>query len=805
MDLIARQARFTLRTLVRYPFTHGAAVSILALSLGAVLAVLSLTDEILWSPLRGVSEPERVGWLFPVKVGERADMSRDGVSLPNAKFYGENTTTLAAVGWFSGASRVLLDRGEPEELSGFSVSGRLFEALGTQPRLGRLIEPRDIEASASPKVVLSEELWQARFGGSPAAVGSELNLDGVLHEVVGVAPAKLLSMIGGSQRIWLPYRPSPEERASRETSVVALARLAPGATLAQANHDLARLSEEIATAQPQTDAGMSVEAVELPRVLVSFRPLAIALAFASVLVLGVAAANTANLLLAQASQRSREAAIRQALGAGPAQLALQWALQGAVLVALGVAAGTVLAQWTVDGVVASLPESLRSGGVPLMSVKLGARAWLTTVAIAVPTSLLVGLPPARHGLRLDLTRALRDGASGTLGPTRKRWLPGALVALQTTLAAGLTLGGFATYQHFVKGEQIPLGFEPRGLVQLRLPLSAEAGEARRTRLDRLIRTLQDRYDAPAGGGRFASGGVALVDDPPLTSYFEETRFHREGQPKPEPPDMLWGKRLHVGAEYWSVMGIALLAGRTPRPGSAPGGDRPCETVFSQHLADSSFEAGPALGRRIHLDSGETCTIVGVCADVYDVVPGSPGDHYFSIASGPAPGSVALLLRDFSASDIQAVRDLVRSVEPRQVIQQQSVEEVVQRRLWGPRILIVLFGGLAALGLCLAAVGSHAIFAHRASTRRPELGVRAALGAEPKALVLLMARDNLPAGALGASAGMAVCAAGMASAGIHPPPWVFLAAGIVMAIFVVGSVLLSATRAAALSPAEALRH
>jgi hypothetical protein len=242
----------------------------------------------------------------------------------------------------------LLGQGEPEQLTGYAISGNFFRLMGTEPRLGRLIEPEDTLPEAPAVVVLGEGHWRTRFGADPKLIGAALNLDGVAHTVVGICPERFFGRLGNARQIWVPHRVTAEEIAGRDLKVAAQVRLKVGASFEQANRELDRLSFAIAEAHPQTDRGLSARAVPLRDVLNRFRPLAFALVLAALFVLAAAGANAANLLLAQTAERTRELAIRQALGAGRRALVWQWCLQVGVLMVIAIAVGTLLGQWAID-------------------------------------------------------------------------------------------------------------------------------------------------------------------------------------------------------------------------------------------------------------------------------------------------------------------------------------------------------------------------------------------------------------------------------------------------------------------------
>jgi len=821
--ILLKQLQFAARTLVRYPWTHGVATFILAVALAGVLCMLSLMDEMLWAPLPGIQHAERVAWIFPTRADQQSDLNSDAVTLANVLEYQKHAQSFERVAWFTGAGHVLLGRGDPEQVMGYAVSGDFYRMMGTAPRLGRLIEPDDTLPEAPPVVVLGESYWRTRFAADPSLIGTELNLDGIARTVVGVSPDRFFGQLGNARDLWVPHRFGAEDVANRDPQVAALARLAPGVSFEQANRELSSLSLGIAEAHPQTDQGMSARALPLTDVMTRFRPLAFALVLAALFVFGAAGANAANLLLAQTAERTRELAIRQALGASRWALVGQWCLQVGVLMLIAVALGTLLGRWAIDLTLSSMPEHLRMSSYGLPEAQLSWRSWLITVGIAGAATPLVSLVPARQAARIAISRALRDGGGGAVGKARAGVLRRALVGLQVALASALTFGAACAYRGYLQASDAPLGFDPTGVVQLGLPGgSVDAGE-RAEFLERLAH-------APGPGGA-AAPRLALVSDPPLTRMYDPQSFYVEGAPRPAPSAMPMGKQQRVSPGYFELLGIPLLEGRAFSSDERP--DGPCAAVFSERLARGTFGAEPAVGRRVHLtqdagatrgwraslprprrdgapgadpsDAGDiTCEVVGVAADVRDVLDGSPGDLYLASAQWGDTGT--LLVRGADAADLERIAGELRRLDPHQVIQQRSLAEIADASNFGPRLIASLFSALALVGLGLACVGTYAMLAHAATTRQREFGLRAVLGASPLQLAWLVAAENVPLGLGGVAVGLGVIGAGLvALADYDAGAWSYSGSAAIMLTLLAASTLLSARRVLALEPGTALRR
>jgi predicted permease len=638
----------------------------------------------------------------------------------------------------------------------------------------------------------------------------------VQHTVVGISPERFFAQLGSPPQLWLPSPVSAEDRQDRRGTVPTLARLAEGVTFEQVNAELERLSLNIAEQHPETDQGLAAKAVPLKDVLVHYRQLAFGLVLAATLVLAAAGAVAANLFLVQAAERSREQAIRQAVGASMGALVGQWCLQVAVLMLLAVGLGTLLGHWAIDGILASQPSGLKMSSFGTIEASVTWRSWLGTVAVAAAATPLIGLVPARQAATTAIGRMLRDGGGGAVGKARGRRTRRLLIGLQLALASALTVGAACAYLVFVVARESPLGFEAEGVIQLRLP-DLGADPVQRAQ-------LFSRLERDAGGAG-SSLQLAAASDPLLTRWYQRLSFYVEGTPRPAPAALPWAKRNDVSQRYFQLLGIPLLAGRAFVAGDDL--NAPCVAILSEKLALKTFAGGPsgALGRRLHVDAVRsagaadaegvravgtdqtitTCEVVGVAGEVHDTLPGSPGDIYLPTAQWP-PGGETLYARGSSAQDLARLKALIRSLDPRQVIQEQPLSESVAASSWAWRLLAGMFLALAFVGSSLAGAGTYAVLAHSASVRRREFGLRAVLGARPRELAWLAVAENLKAGAVGIVVGLVLVAAGMmAVARYQPQPSVYPIAAVLMACVLTGSALLAARRVLKLEPGLALRR
>jgi hypothetical protein len=506
----------------------------------------------------------------------------------------------------------------------------------------------------------------------------------------------------------------------------------------------------------------------------------------------------------------------------------QWCLQVGVLMVIAVALGTLMGRWAIDLTLSSMPGHLRMTHYGLPEAQLSWRSWFVTVAIALAATPLVSLVPARQAARIAIGRALRDGGGGALGKTRAGLLRRALVGLQVALASALVFGAGGAYRSYLQARDAPLGFEPAGVVQLSLHGQGDAGQ-RAEFLERVARGGASTPTSEVGPAPM----LALVSDPPLMRWSESQKFYAESASRPTHVEMPWGKRNRVSPSYFRLLDIPLLEGRTFTDDDRA--DGPCVVIFSQRLARSTFQDVPAVGRRVHLpaepgartgwratlpqprrdgarpgdptgaDSEDiTCQVVGVAADVHDIIDGRPG--YLYLVSAQWGNANTLLVRGADAAGLSRLATELRRFDPHLAIEELPLSALVEGASFGPRIIAALFIALALVGLTLAAIGTYAMLAHAASTRRREFGLRTLLGATPAQLAWLIAVENVPIGIGGIVVGLGTVGVGLtALAGYDPGPWAYPGSGAVMLILLALATLLCVRRLLALEPGIALRR
>lgn len=802
--------RLALRRLGKSPGFFVAAVTCLALGMGANAAVFSLAKALLFQAL---PVPESAGLV-------RVFATRDGAvglgifSRPDVEDLAARLTVFASLAAAAPRPFHLSAGGENERLWGELTSASYFSTLRLPMAAGRGFLPEEDRVPGErPVVVLSHALWRERFASDPAIVGRSILLNGHPFTVVGVAAAGFHgSNTGLDSALWVPLAMLPvvdpamghalDERGSSWLFPV-FARLKAGVTLAEAQAALDLTMAQLAREHPATHAGKGARAFPAaagglhPMVRGGFAGFLALMAVLVALVLLLACSNVAGLLLARAAGRGREIGVRLALGASRGQL-LRLLLAESLLLALAAgAAGLLLAEALTSGLTAvPLPIGARFS----LTVPLDGSLFAFALLLSLATALAVGLTPALAASRPDLARVLSAALTPGRRAVRLRKLAvGVQVALSLAL---LVAAGFAA-QSLRDGRHIPLGFEPEGRVVANLDLdlqgySAAAAETFREALEAKVRALPG----------FRS--LAWADAVPLTFNRKEMRFLPEGvtpQSGSEGPAIDFGL---AGPGYFATMGMPLLQGRGFAPEDAAG---PPVAVVNRAFAERFFPGEEALGKRLR-SAGSERVVVGVVATAkvatlgeaprpFVYLPFIRGMRGNRILHLRAEGDPTLLLEPLRRAILELDGNLpVASVE--------LLSERIAAVELPAKIAAVVMGGFALVALLLAAVGLYALIAQWVAERVPEIGIRMALGAASGDVIRLVVGQSsavLLAGLLsGAALGAFLAAlASRVLSGVDPrAPGVYLAAAALLLAVALAASLLPARRAARTPPAAAFR-
>lgn len=754
MKTLLQDLRYGVRVLLKSRGFALVAVVTLALGIGASTAAFSVVHAVLLRPLP-FPEQER---LF---VAWKRDTTTDNpfVELSVADFrdwqaQSRSFESLAAMPTtVYGYGYVLTGRGEPLQLESAKVTGRFFGALGARAAHGRVFDEQDDRVGGPAVVVIGDRLWRERFNASPEVVGQTVTLNQTAFNVIGVMPPAFNFPAGVD--LWIPLQAVANPRSLDNRGVVYLqtvGRLKDGVTREQAEADLNTIIARLAAQYPETQAaGQRVVLTPLADHLFGdAKPALWALFGATALLLLVGAANIANLMLARATSRRRELAVRVALGASRWRLAVQLLVESLVLALAGGAAGLLLASWLVELLVALAPADIPR----LEDVSLSGAALLASLAFTLVTTAVFGLLPALSASRFNLSETLSEAGGKLTNARTGNRLRGALVVGEVALTLVLVAGASLILRSFLNLSSVPLGFDPRGVLTMQLrPTGARYGtpEARREFNRQLIERLE------AQPGVVAASGV-------LTRPLEGTvgwdyDFAAEGQAADEAHRNPDANFEVVNPHYFRTFAIPLKAGREfderDRAGAEPA------VIVSESLAERFYgSVANALGKRIKLSPDEADepwrVVVGVAGDVrYRELQNTRLDIYVPHAQATPSLNHFAVRSTLGASDALAlVRREVAALDPELAVSRvATMEEQVAVRLARPRFTAVLLNWLASMALLLAGVGIFGVTAYAVAQRTRELGLRVALGARPRDILLLVVWHGLKLAALGILPGL----------------------------------------------------
>lgn len=806
-----------MRSLLKTPRFTALVVAILGLGIGSATAVFSVVNAALLRPLP-YPEAGRLGMVEGSFL--RLGMLDIGASVPEFLEYREEAGLFSEVAAFRNLTLTLTGRADPERIVGARVSASLFPLLGSGPLLGRAFRDEDERPGHDAVAVLSQGLWQRRFGGDPAIVGRTIVLDLRPRTVIGVMPAGFEFPHPGfrhSQRaeLWLPLAITDDQRQDRSSySLHVLARLRTAVTPAAVHAGLEQRARRMEQTQPRSyrgpggeDGGWRIRFVPLQEEVVGDAGRGLLILLGAVgLLLVIACADVANLLVARAAARQRTLAVRAALGASWMRLAREGLAESLVLAGLGGALGLVLAVWGRNALVALRPE-----GIPrLDEAVVDLRVLTFAVLLSLASTVFFGVAPALMASRLALGDALREGGRSGMG-ARPRRAHGVLVVLQHALALVLLVGAGLLVRSFMHIQHAPRGFEPGHLLTAELPMprARYADEPRRAAF---LRDMRERVRALPGVR--AAGLVSVL---PFAGPGLNGPFSIEGRsfdPSGTPPVANY-RAMSPG--YFAAMGIPILRGRDVGEGDGP--QSPPAVVINEALARTFFPGQEPIGRRMKLGApgapGPWRTIVGVAGAVGDHSPARPPrpEMYVPDAQQP-PATMALVVRTDTEpmSLLSAVRGAVRAVDADQPLANvRTMESVLAESVSDRRFSMLLLSAFAAMALLLAVLGLYGVASYAVSRRTQEMGVRMALGARPGDVLTLVFREGLRLAAagviLGAAGAFALARAltgGLYGVGpTDPMTFVTMAATLMLAALL--AVSLPARRAARLDPMAALRE
>jgi predicted permease len=750
-DEMFQDLRFGVRMLLRNPGFTLTAVLSLIIGIGATSAIFSVVNGVVLRPLP-YRDPEGLVRLWQNKP--QAGMKEMPVSAGIINVWRARAESFEGIAAFYQTGSVITGDGEPEQISGAGISQNLLPLLGYQPLIGRNFLPEENRKGGEEVIILSHNLWQRRFGGDPAILGSAITLDHTNQfTVIGVMPPEV--SFPGKTEFWLPERVVTTDRHDMRR-LFAIARLKPGVTPKMGQDEVALINEQLRQQLPGDYKEWETELKPLhDSVVGKVRPALLVLFGAVGLVLLIACANVANLLLARASARQKEIAVRAALGAGRWRLIRQLLTESTMLALIGGVGGLVLARWAVKGLIALNPPDVPR----LAQVNLDGRVLVFTFFTTLLVGITFGLAPALHASKPDLNSALKEGALSTSSGRRNSFfmprrfgLRDLMVVAQTALAIVLLAGSGLLIKSFIKLQHVELGFTPTSAITLTLSPPFNRFSNDRHVMD-YYQQLLDSLKAMPG----VESAAAMTAVPTGGAYMSAPVLIA-GQPDPVNADSQRAFVTIVSADYFRAIRNPLKQGRLFTDDDNESATR--VAIINETMARAFFADGSPIGQRIALkgEPDKPLEIVGVTADVKQFgvdKENKPGFYQPYRQKEVAFMNLVVRTTTDPTMMIPALRSRILTVDKFTAITRvRTLNDLVSESVAQPRfytLMLTIFGGIA---LTLAAVGIYGLMAYSVSRRTHEIGIRMALGAETTRILRLVVGHGLALIATGVVIGLA---------------------------------------------------
>jgi len=803
METLIQDLRYAIRMLLKKPSFTAIVVLALAIGIGANTAIFSVVNAILLRPLP-YKHFERITmiWMDNPKLG----VAEDWHSYPNYIDYKDQNQVFEDMAAFNDRSFNLTGTGDPARVVGVWTTASLFSVLGVEPMLGRAFTEEEEEPGKDLVVILSNGLWQRRFGGDPGIVGQPINMNGVNRTVLGVMPASF-AFPEKKTELWIPLALTPERKQARTLiSYKAVGRLKPGVTLEQASADLGPIAKRIDDEYFQSGYGINLvklHSQETGKV----RPALLILLGAVAFVLLIACANVANLLLARAAMREKEVAIRLALGAGRLRIVRQLLTESALLAVAGGGVGLLLAVWGLDALVALSPADIPR----LDQTGIDGRVLAFTLAVSLLTGLVFGLAPALQASKPDLNDSLKESGRGSTSGKSAMRIRSLLVVSEIALSLVLLVGAGLLIRSFMRLQQFDLGFNADNLLTMRVQLPGSKYREGK-QVASFYQQLLERLGTVPG-----VHSVGAISDIFLTDTPNSTGFTIEGRPVAVGAEAIEVPLDSVSPGYFKVMGIPLLRGREFDDRDVDGA--PPVAIINETFLRRFFPGEDPIGKRYVYGGPDPqnpwITIVGVVGDMRRTGFDRPvRPETFLPEAQATANALTIVARTANdpASFATALRNEVWAIDKDQSVYDiKTMHETLSEMRSQRRFNMLLFGIFAAVALTLAAVGIYGVISYSVTQRTHEIGIRIALGAEKSDVLGLIVGQAMTLAGIGITIGIAGSLiftrlmAGLLYGVSATDPATFGVIAVLLAGVALVACYIPARRAARVDPMVALRY